>query len=294
MQAIVREQNFKTFSWINITNPSEADLMTLSADYSLDHALVADSMQHGHLPKIEVTEDYTFIILRGHTAAKNDEATTVGGLSNKIAFFIRKNQLITVHRAEFDFLLNKEKAYKYVDQLLLEIIADLVNSYTEPLRMQSEKMDEIEQIIFLKSQSKISVKDLYYQRTKARVCKKILQMMQSVLNQLHISASQKMLLEDTRDTLTDTMLQYDEIVENAQNLLNTYLSITSQKNNDVMRLLTIFSVFFLPLTFLAGIYGMNFDNMPELKTTYGYFVVLFVMVIISLLIYVWFKWKKIL
>lgn len=294
MQASIREHKFDGFSWINITNPSEMDVKTISMDYTLDHALAIDSMQHGHLPKIEITKDYTFIILRTHTSCENDRATTVGELSNKIAFFISKERLITIHRAEFEFLQNKDKKkYTDVDELILNIVADMINSYSEPLKNQSEKMDELERIIFLGKQSKISVKDLYYHRTKARICKKLLQMMQTVLGQMNVSPSQKMFLEDTRDTLTDAILQYDEIAENAQNLLNTYLSLTSQKNNDVMRLLTIFSVFFLPLTFLAGIYGMNFENMPELKTEFGYFVILFVMVVISVLIYFWFKWKKI-
>lgn len=118
-------------------------------------------------------------------------------------------------------------------------------------------------------------------------------MIQSVVSRMEVTPTQKMHLEDTKDTLTDAILHYDEIVENAQNLLNTYLSINSQKNNDVMRLLTIFSVFFLPLTFIAGIYGMNFVNMPELKTDNGYFAILGVMVLIAILIFIWFKWRKI-
>jgi len=293
MQAIIKENKYRGFDWINITNPSAEDLKTISTDYSLDHALILDSLQHGHLPKIESAKDYTFIILRAHTAIDHDRSTSVGELSNKIAFFFRKNRLITIHRAEFAFLANKEKKYSEIDELILDIIADLVHTYDEPLRKQSERIDEIERSIFLRSKAKISVKDLYFQRTKARVCKKLLQMMQSVLGRLEVSPTQKMHLEDTMDTLTDAILHYDEIAENSQNLLNTFLSINSQKNNDVMRVLTIFSVFFLPLTFVAGIYGMNFKNMPELKTDNGYFAILGVMVLMAVLIFIWFKWKKI-
>ena len=59
-----------------------------------------------------------------------------------------------------------------------------------------------------------------------------------------------------------------------------------------MKLLTVFSVFFMPLTFIAGIYGMNFDNMPELHTKNGYFATMIVMVIISTFIFIWFKRRK--
>ena len=91
----------------------------------------------------------------------------------------------------------------------------------------------------------------------------------------------------------DSQINYEEVLENANSLLNTYHSVSSQKSNDVMKLLTIFSAFFLPLTFVAGIYGMNFENMPELRWQFGYFMILGIMTIIAIIIYFWFKRKKI-
>lgn len=90
------------------------------------------------------------------------------------------------------------------------------------------------------------------------------------------------------------ILSYDEVLEDANNLLNSYHSVNAQKNNDVMKLLTVFSAFFLPLTFIAGIYGMNFDIMPELEWHLGYFATLSLMFVISIIIFIWFKRKKIL
>ncbi|MEG0915842.1 MAG: CorA family divalent cation transporter [Myroides sp.] len=90
------------------------------------------------------------------------------------------------------------------------------------------------------------------------------------------------------------ILSYDEVLEDANNLLNSYHSVNAQKNNDVMKLLTVFSAFFLPLTFIAGIYGMNFDYMPELEWHFGYFATLTVMLVIAIIIFLWFKRKKIL
>jgi magnesium transporter len=72
------------------------------------------------------------------------------------------------------------------------------------------------------------------------------------------------------------------------------MSVAAQKNNDVVKLLTVFSAFFLPLTFIVGLYGMNFKYMPELEWRYGYFMVIFSMIIMSVFIYIWFKVKKIL
>jgi magnesium transporter len=85
---------------------------------------------------------------------------------------------------------------------------------------------------------------------------------------------------------------YDQIHEDVSNLVNFYLSISAQKTNEVIKVLTIFSVFFMPLTFVAGIYGMNFDYMPELRERWGYPALLGFMLLLSGLIYVWFRRKK--
>ena len=79
--------------------------------------------------------------------------------------------------------------------------------------------------------------------------------------------------------------------QSVTNLLKIYLSLSAQRTNEVMRMLTIFSAFFLPLTFIAGIYGMNFKFMPELGWKAGYPAVLFLMVVVAGGIYVWFRRK---
>ena len=117
--------------------------------------------------------------------------------------------------------------------------------------------------------------------------------MQNVINQVEVSDKSKSALQDIKDKILSLILSYDEVSEDSNNLLNTYLSVNAQKNNDVMKLLTIFSAFFLPLTFIAGIYGMNFENMPELTWQAGYFLTLGVMAIVAMVIYVWFKRKRI-
>jgi magnesium transporter len=159
---------------------------------------------------------------------------------------------------------------------------------------QADKMDEFERAIFLKSGYNISIESLYYQKSKARISKKVLQLTQTVLSQIMVRPELASLLQDTKETTLSYLLQYDEVIEDANTILNSYLSVTTQRSNETMKLLTIFSAFFLPLTFIVGIYGMNFDNMPELRWQYGYFMILGFMVVISIIIWMWFKRKKIL
>jgi magnesium transporter len=82
------------------------------------------------------------------------------------------------------------------------------------------------------------------------------------------------------------------VLEDVNNLMGMYMSYQSQRTNDVVKVLTLFSVFFMPLTFIAGIYGMNFEFMPELKQRWGYPAVLLTMVTVAAVIYFYFRRKK--
>jgi magnesium transporter len=98
-------------------------------------------------------------------------------------------------------------------------------------------------------------------------------------------------LQDLKDLHVKLITTYDQILEDIYNLLNIYISLSAQKTNEVMKVLTIFSVFFMPLTFIVGIYGMNFKHMPELELTWAYPTVLLSMAVLAVAIYFWFKRK---
>jgi magnesium transporter len=171
------------------------------------------------------------------------------------------------------------------------MIKAMVDSYNEPSKLLSEQIDAMEQTIFLRDYKKISLTELYFQKTKTRITKKLLQITQQVLHQVEVSAAHKSALADIHDSMLNLVLVYEEVLDNAHTILNTYLSINAQKSNDVMKVLTVFSAFFLPLTFIVGIYGMNFEHMPELKWANGYYLALGFMLLITLGIYRWFKKK---
>lgn len=289
----IKEVNYSSFNWIDIVRPSKENLENIANEYKLDFFQVTDSIEHGHLPKFEKLPEYSFIILRAYTANVNDKYSTVGELSNKIAFFYNDKRIITIHRAEFEFLGQINKDYANPVQLLIHIISKMVQTFVYPSNWHSNRIDVVERVVFLKDYTKISLEDLYLQKSQTRISKKLLQFSQDVINKITVEDDSKTALQDVKDSITSLILIYEEVAEDAQNLMNTYLSVTATKNNDVMKLLTIFSAFFLPLTFLVGVYGMNFDVMPELRWKYGYFAIIFIMIFICLLIFYWFKRKKI-
>ncbi|WP_167547478.1 CorA family divalent cation transporter [Flavobacterium xueshanense] len=286
-------KEFTTFAWIDFCQPDRATLDKIAEQYNLDIFQIIDSLEHGHLPKFEKQPNYNFLILRAFTSTIEHGATTINDLSNKIAFFYNDDKIISVHRSPFAFLERIDIEFSKTEDLLIYLIHKMVGSYQSPLNELDKKIEEFEKTIFLKDYSKVSLEDLYFLKTQTRITKKLLQLFQNVTNQIEVSESNKTALQDIKDTLLNLILNYDEVLENANNLLNSYHSVNSQKSNDVMKLLTIFSAFFLPLTFVAGIYGMNFENMPELRWQFGYFMTLSIMAIIAIIIYFWFKRKKI-
>ncbi|HET8861217.1 CorA family divalent cation transporter [Marivirga sp.] len=287
-----RTHNYGLFQWIDIENPSELSLSNLDLPLKVDLNFLEDALESGHLPKIEKTSDYTFMILRAYTASEDEKAIEVGQISNKIAFFVNEQAIITIHRAPFSFLNNLPENFKSSDEMVLYIINELLNTFEKPIKTQSERMDALEQSIFLKAGDNLSIEKLYFEKSKARLTKKILVIMQSVFNHFKVKESLHTNLQDVKDTILDLTLRTEEVVEDANSLLNSYMSFQAKKSNDVMKLLTVFPAFFLPLTFIAGLYGMNFENMPELRTDYGYFITLLFMLIIAIGIFIWFRRKK--
>jgi magnesium transporter len=288
--------SFPNFEWIDIQNPNEHEIEALKKEYHLDGFHIDDSIERGHLPKVEVSNGNYFVILRAFTGKKSENLSTIEEISNKIAFFFDEKRLITIHRASFDFINIKQQEINTslsIYDFVIQLFSSIIDTYSEPALWQSNQIDEIEKIIFLKDYSHISLEDLYFQKAEARVSKKLLLLSQEVIKEVKFPDEYSPAIENIQDNLKKLTLEYDEALEDAHNLMHTFMSVAAQKNNDVVKLLTVFSAFFLPLTFIVGVYGMNFKYMPELEWHYGYFMIIFSMIILSILIYIWFKIKKI-
>lgn len=287
-------KNYGSFEWLDLQKPKKSELLELTEPMHLEIKLLEDSIQHGHLPKIEKQDGTTFVIIRAYSVEPSHNHAEVVKLTNKIAFVVNDKRLITIHQKPFGFLENLyNQDFEEPEQLMLAIFKEMLETYQAPLDWLSDKMDEYEKEIFLSKHGKISVQALYYQKAKARISKKILQITQNVLTQIQVSEKHESTLQDLKETCINLILHFDEVIEDATSILNTHLNLTTQKNNDVMKLLTVFSAFFLPLTFIVGVYGMNFTHMPELQWAKGYYVTWGLMIGISIVIYFWFKRKKI-
>ena len=284
--------------WIDIIEPTVAEMEELAQQFNLNPNIVKDCMQPEHLPKYEYVDDVHFLILCFFAHTSESKMLTVQDMTNKIAIFFADGFLITIHKSQAHFLEVVYKKYvndgkcKSNSQLLAHIVWASLETFDEPANRLSELVDFYETQIILKNSGSDHVESLYKIKGEANLGQKVLMLMLEPINHIYIQAGEESLLQDVRDQHLKMQTLYSQVLENVNNLLNLSMSFASQRTNEVMKVLTLFSAFFLPLTFLVGIYGMNFEFMPELGKKWGYPAVLLLMVLITLVIYFWFKKKK--
>jgi magnesium transporter len=285
--------------WIDITNPTQEELKEYSKKYNLDYHTLADCLEPAHLPKKENLQEFVFMILRVYDHKGKKFPSTIQEMSNKIAIFYNEAIILTIHRVQAAIIDEIKSKYldpriiKETSEIVTKIMWYVIKSYENPATSLSEEIDTMEKQVFVSKRPKITLEQLYYLKNSCRLNKRIITMTKEIIQQHTTTENDASALQDVKDLIQKLSLSFDETHDDSANLSIVYLSIVSMKTNDVMKLLTIFSVFFMPLTFIVGIYGMNFDIMPELRWKYGYPVVLLAMLIICIVIFVWFKRKKI-
>ncbi|WP_257668624.1 magnesium transporter CorA family protein [Parapedobacter tibetensis] len=285
------------FNWVDLSSPSNEEIREVAEKYTLHEASIKDCMQPDHLPKYEIFDNYTFAIFRVLAANPVREADTIQELTNKIAIFFNDEYLITIHRTEHD-LIDLVKA-KRIDTgqcdhtlyLLNSLIRESILTFEQPGFELSESLDYYEERVFLRQRKAPILRGLYFVKRKIDVIRRVMLLSYEIIDNIDSSEQRNVYTRDLRDLYIRTQTFFDNLSENTSQLLSIYFSIASQRTNEIMRVLTIFSVFFMPLMFIVGIYGMNFKFMPELAWYYGYPAVMLLMILISIGIYFWFRRK---
>jgi len=286
--------------WVDMETPTAADEQVLLDVFNFHPLTVEDCRENRHYPKIEEFEGYIYFIVHGVTADTSpDRFNTI-----ELDGFLGHNYVITYHHEMFRSINNVKQLLHTTPVacqrgpafLLHQILDQVVDFYSPVLDDFDERIDRLEENIFtLKSPSN-------------EILSEIMDLKRSVLRLRRISGKQMDILhrmsrgefslipDDMRPFYRDV---YDHLVrvvdlsENYRDLisgsLEAYLSVVSNRLNEIMKVLTIFSVIMLPLTFIAGIYGMNFDNMPELHSRYGYYTVWIIMIAVAVGMLLFFK-----
>lgn len=295
------------FTWIDVVGPSRFELQDLARTYDLHPTVVEDCLDPEHLPKYERIGDATFLILRVHDDSAPDDASSIQELTRKVAIFFRGDFALTVHRVDLHEVATLRQRFGggetggekgaaegepcTLPLLLFGLGNGVLSSYEKPLERAETTLDAIETSLFAGGPPP-SLEQAHDLKRRVSLIRRILWQNSQVFTKLVPSAERAgPLFQDVRETVEALLFWADQVLEEATNLQQVHFALASHRNNEVMRVLTIFSAFFLPLTFIVGIYGMNFDHMPELRSPAGYPIVLLAMVGVSVAIFLWFRRK---
>lgn len=291
-------ENCTNFTWIDVQDPTVDELKKISKKYKLHRYTVMDCLQPDHLPKQEDLGSMQFVIARYLIENDSIKLHTIQEISSKVAIFYNAEVIITIHRLKPVFLKNLHLKYsegeghQSTSQLVTRIMWHVLHSYDKVALDVSKNIDDKEEIVFMKPLTKELLEDLYLIRRKASVCLKLMLLSKEIINKVPYADNDPTALQDVKDLHLKLITLFEQAHEDSTHLLDIYLSLSSKNSNEVMKVLTIFSVFLLPPTFIVGLYGMNFRFMPELVYKWGYPIVLIVIVAITVVIYLWFKRKR--
>jgi magnesium transporter len=293
----------RTPSWIDVCDPTPDEIAALIGEHGLPEAALQACLDPLHLPKHERLGDTTFMILRFYDESAKPEENSFQRLTRKIALFLSKDTLITIHRKKSTFVDAIRAEYEAEEKagraaeislqvVLLEILLASVDSFHAPLEDAEEHIHELEAYALSAERTTLAWRDVFRTKVRTQTVKRLLWHTQNAVQKfVPQSTSHLPLAQDARERIASLSFLAESLDDDLDNLLNIQLSLAANRTNDVMRALTIFSAFFLPITFIVGVYGMNFRHMPELGWRYGYPMALMVIVITIVVVALWVRHK---
>ncbi|MBN1693072.1 MAG: magnesium/cobalt transporter CorA [Dehalococcoidales bacterium] len=292
-----------TVTWINIDGLHEVDIIDkLGHHFGLHPLLIEDILNTEQRPKMEETENYIFFVLKMIQINEDDHQIT----TEQVSVVLGSNFVISLQERKGDvFEPVRERIRKSKwrirklgsDYLAYALLDAIVDNYFIVLENIGEQIEDTEQQLTdnptreVLSRIRNLKKDMIYLRKSIWPLRELISGIQRIESSL-IQESTGVYFKDVYDhtiQIIDTVESYRDTISG---MLDIYLSSISNKMNEVMKVLTIFASIFIPLTFVAGIYGMNFENMPELKWGWGYFGLLGIMLVIVIVLFIYFRRKK--
>ena len=292
-----------TVTWINIDGVHDVDIVEKIGDYFGPHSLVQENIVNtGQRPKLEDFGDHIFVVLKmldydnkkGEIEA--EQVSLVFGSNFVISFQERAGDI-------FDPLRERIREGKGrirkagADYLAYSLIDSIVDNYFVILEQLGEKIENTEKELETNFTEKTLQiiralkKEMIFLRKSVWPLREMVSSLERGESPL-LQESTGIYFRDVYDHIVQIIDTIDSYRDMLSSMLDVYLSIISNKTNEVMKVLTIFAAIFIPLTFVASIYGANFKYMPELEWKWGYFVFLLVLISIGISMVVYFRRKK--
>jgi len=312
-------------SWINVTGIDEIDSIKQFGDYFNLHPLTVEDILHTKLqPKIEVFENYRYLSVKTIQREKRFQHSNEGSrgsffrkkknlpekieefLIDQVSIIIMKNTLITFQEMPGDSFNDLRKKIlenigeirkSGTDYLTYVIIDAIVDEYFLTINHLEEDIEDFEDRS-AKTNDETFIDEIQDTKKYLLQIKRAISPLRDCLNKItrqeNFFQTEKLkpFVQDLSEHINHALITVENYREWLSNIMEVNLSVISYQTNNVMKVLTVISTIFIPLTFIAGIYGMNFDFMPELRYELSYFIVLGIMGFIGIVMLVYFKMHR--
>jgi magnesium transporter len=285
--------------WLRMEGIHDVEALQQVGEVFGIHALTLEDITNtAHRPKLEEFENYILVILH-HFRTTDSNAFT----EENIALILTKNEVLSFSAASQEiYEANRERIgnvngrfrARRADYLLYTLIDSVVDHYVLLLESTDENIEALEDEV-LENPTKDTIARLHEQRRQLLQLRRASLPLRDVVIQLQrdemdmISEDITMFLHDVEDHLNHVIDLLDSNRETIGGLIELYMTHESNRMNEVMKVLTIIATVFIPLTFIAGVYGMNFDVMPELRYAWGYPAILAFMFVIAIGMFAFFR-----
>lgn len=294
------------FTWIDVTDPTPVELTALAEEYRIHPIAMKACLDPEHLPKFEKLGAMTFAIVRAFDETAPLDADNIQETTRKVALFLGDGLLIAVHRkpqacleaAQGRITADLAAQEHPVAAATAAIVSAVLETFRRPLEAAEAATDRYEESLFENEDVTEVMRHVYTMKRRVTVIRWMMRHSADVILKLKAEfPALAPVFQDLKETADQLYFIADEMIEDANHLLNLQLSIAAHRTNDVMTVLTVISVFFMPLTFIVGIYGMNFQYMPEIHGwgKWGYPFAWAVMIVVTIAIAIWFRrrgWLK--
>jgi len=285
------------FRWIDVIAPDRPTLHSLMTELGIPASIAEDCLDPRALPKYERHGSVAFMILRAHVDPVPDSAASTYELTQPLMIFSGSTFVVTVHRWDHSALARLRREYEetgpaleYPAFVILEaVIQQVMLTYQAPLDRLAADLERVEDSLLGPRLTERALEAVFIRKRRASALAWMLLRIREVLLRVHApSEGTAGLLQALREDADALHFRARELVEYTDNLMNLQIGIASHRTNEVMRVLTVMSVVFMPLTFIVGLYGMNFDA-PEFHWRHGYLMVWLILVGLFIGVVRWFR-----
>lgn len=290
-------------TWINVEGVHDVEaIRSLGESKNLHPLVLEDIVSTVQRPKVEDYEDYLFVVVRmllphGENDFESEQLSMVLGRNYVLTFQegIRGDAFAAVRER---LRMGKGKSRVMgADYLAYNLLDAIVDTYFSVLEGFGERLINMEEDVALHPQPRVLVqlnelkKEAIFLRKSVWPLREVVSFMERDDTDL-ISDTTRLYLRDVHDHTVQVIETVETYRDLLSGMLDLYLSSISNRTNEIMKFLTLIGTVFMPLTFIVGLYGMNFENMPELEWQYGYFAVLGLMIMITLGMVSYFRHKR--